>query len=375
MKLHYTNILLFSFQLNILLFKSLHVYNKKSPYNNITRTKNPIQSNRSLCECDVYTSIYDNDPEIKEVMEIFDRQASQRFEEYNGRMIKNRQKCKEQCDKDIQKIILKDKIEKELKQQITTLETNITTKDIPTCVCKKSLAHKTENLCLKCGYGLGNVVPSVGLIGEVTLNVWKTAALASAKEFAEKAGATAGIKAGEAMGVKTVIEGLKTIFAIDKLDSGITGLIIDVKNYKNVSKIYEFIYSEYTTKCPSHVPLTNDSFCSIVSKLNTVRGYVTDNPFSTDSIIESNVIKIVGDGTSAAEATKVEMTLLKTSEFQAAKNGIIDATCMGYYYAIIASIVAIMVIVLVMVIIYLILRYRRKKKMKRKLQYIKLLKE
>ncbi|ETW27267.1 hypothetical protein PFFCH_05306 [Plasmodium falciparum FCH/4] len=39
---------------------------------------------------------YDNDPEMKEMMENFDRQTSQRFKEYDERMIEKRQKCKEQ---------------------------------------------------------------------------------------------------------------------------------------------------------------------------------------------------------------------------------------------------------------------------------------
>ncbi|ETW58817.1 hypothetical protein PFMC_05297 [Plasmodium falciparum CAMP/Malaysia] len=94
-------------------------------------------------------------------MHDFDRQTSQRFEEYNERMNKNRQKCKEQCDRDIQNIILKDKIAKGLKQQLTTLETNIDTNDIPTCVCDKSVADKVEKTCLKCGGVLGGAVPEL----------------------------------------------------------------------------------------------------------------------------------------------------------------------------------------------------------------------
>ncbi|KNC35015.1 variant surface antigen rifin [Plasmodium falciparum RAJ116] len=113
------------------------VNNQMNHYNR-AHMKNiePTKSYRSLCECELYTSMYDDDPEMKEIMHDFDRQTSQRFEEYNERMNKNRQKCKEQCNRDIKNIILKDKIEKELKQQLATLETDISTDDIP-------------NLCLR----------------------------------------------------------------------------------------------------------------------------------------------------------------------------------------------------------------------------------
>ncbi|SOS81880.1 PIR protein, putative [Plasmodium sp.] len=74
----------------------------------------PTTTSRVLSECDLYMPNYDKDPDMKSVRENFDRQTSERFEEYDERMITNRQKYKEQCDKDIQKIILKDKIDKSL---------------------------------------------------------------------------------------------------------------------------------------------------------------------------------------------------------------------------------------------------------------------
>lgn len=67
----------------------------------------------------------------------------------------------------------------------------------------------------------------------------------------------------------------------------------------------------------------------------------------------------------AAEALSVE-----TAEID-----LVNTASSIYSTAITASVVAIVVIVLVMVITYLILRYRQKKKMKKKFQYIKLLKE
>ncbi|ETW39284.1 hypothetical protein PFTANZ_00017 [Plasmodium falciparum Tanzania (2000708)] len=139
---------------------------KKNPYitHNTPSTK-AIRTHRTLCECEWYTpSNYDNDPEMKFVMENYNRKTSERFKEYDERMNKNRQKCKEQCDKEIQKIILKDKLEKQMEQQFSTLHTDIQRDAIPTCVCEKSLADKVEKGCLRCGYGLGTVAPTVGFI-------------------------------------------------------------------------------------------------------------------------------------------------------------------------------------------------------------------
>ncbi|ETW37616.1 hypothetical protein PFTANZ_01665, partial [Plasmodium falciparum Tanzania (2000708)] len=68
---------------------------------------------------------YDNDPQIKELMDNFNKQTQQRLREYDDRMVEKRKLCKEQCDKEIQKIILKDKIEKELTENFETLQTDI----------------------------------------------------------------------------------------------------------------------------------------------------------------------------------------------------------------------------------------------------------
>ncbi|ETW43926.1 hypothetical protein PFNF135_01703 [Plasmodium falciparum NF135/5.C10] len=130
-------------------------------------------TNRSLCECELYElANYDNDPQMKEVMDNFNKQTQQRFDEYDERMKTTRQKCKDRCDKEIQKIILKDKLEKQMAQQLTTLDPNITTEDIPTCICEKSLADKTEKFCLNCGKTMGGVAPGWGLLSGLGYVGW-----------------------------------------------------------------------------------------------------------------------------------------------------------------------------------------------------------
>ncbi|ETW33052.1 hypothetical protein PFTANZ_06230, partial [Plasmodium falciparum Tanzania (2000708)] len=121
-------------------------------------------------------------------MQQFEVRTSQRFHEYDERMKTTRQKCKEQCDEDIQKIILKDKIEKELMDKFATLHTDIQNDAIPTCICERSMADKMEKTCLKCTQNLGGIVaPSLGVLGgiaEGALYAWKPTALKAAIEAA-----------------------------------------------------------------------------------------------------------------------------------------------------------------------------------------------
>ncbi|SOS76404.1 rifin [Plasmodium sp. gorilla clade G1] len=368
MKVHYINILMFALPLNIL------VYNQRN-HKCITRyttNENPIKTHRSLCECELFApQNYDKDFEMKAVMHDFDRQSSQRFREYDERMIKNRQKCKEQCEKDIQKIILKDKIEKELKEKLATLETNITTEVLPICECEKSLTDKVEKGCLGCGGFLGSgIAPSVGLLGTVAVDQWKNAATAVAIEFAQQAGAAAGKAAGIQAGIKAVVSGLKTTFPIDKLGPGTLGSFIDATNYTNAPLISGSIHSQYEgLSCTSLGTIGDDSFCSIMLQ----KLLHSEGTYSMQEFIRKSVNEIVTEATNVVATETVKVTASKTVAIEAAKKGAIETACSSFQVSIIASIISILIIILAMVIIYLILRYRRKKKMKKKLQYIKLL--
>ncbi|ETW39124.1 hypothetical protein PFTANZ_00167, partial [Plasmodium falciparum Tanzania (2000708)] len=248
MMLNYTNILLFYLSLNIL-SSSSEVYNQRNHY--ITRT--PKTNTRTLCECELYApSNYDNDSQMKEVMQDFDRQTSQRFEEYNERMMKNRQKCKEQCDKEIQKIILKDKLEKELMDKFATLHTDIQSDAIPTCVCEKSIADKTEKFCLNCGVQLGGgVLQASGLlggIGAVAVNAWKDAAIIAAKAAAIAEGAAKGAVAGKARGMAIVIRALKEK-GIAQYCTGIYQSILKIENFTDLKTFASAIIQEHNNIC------------------------------------------------------------------------------------------------------------------------------
>ncbi|EWC79312.1 surface antigen [Plasmodium falciparum UGT5.1] len=369
MKVHYINILLFALPLNIL------VYNQRNYY----ITPRHTETNRSLCECELYSPAnYDSDPEMKRVMQQFEDRTTQRFHEYDERMKTTRQKCKDKYDKEIQNIILKDKIEKQMAQQLTTLETKITTEDIPTCICEKSLADKTEKFCLNCGVQLGGgVMPSIGLlggIGQLGLDAWKAAALVTAKELAEKAGAAAGLKAGDALGMEIVTLGLR-LLKVDTFKSGIYKTFVTTKRYSEVTGLVDIIDTQINASCNSlSANKGNAAICALRGKLG-VEAVPGGTMVNQKDAITNMLNEALKKATKSAEELSRTTAENVAAELTAQKTGAINTIFMSKQTAIIASIVAIVVIVLIMVIIYLILRYRRKKKMKKKLQYIKLLEE
>ncbi|KOB88496.1 hypothetical protein PFDG_02505 [Plasmodium falciparum Dd2] len=369
MKVHYINILLFALPLNILVSSKKNTYIK---YN--TLNTKLIRAHRTLCECELYAlSNYDNDPEMKEVMQQFDRQSSQRFLEYDEHMQEKRRKCKDKCDKEIQKIILKDRIEKELAQELITLETKITTEDIPTCICEKSLADKTEKFCHNCGYGLGSIAPNIGLLGGPGIYGWKIAVLESVKEFAAKAGAAKGAVAGEAAGKNAIIGALQNHFKIHSLNGISLESFFTSTSYTEVTKLAIAIDTEMDASCGLSSFGTH-TICALRGKLDLVAVPGRTMVNQKDAITKE-ITKFVGKAKGTANFKAAQVSSETSSKIIANETALIEAGFNSSITSINASIIAIVVIVLIMVIIYLILRYRRKKKMKKKLQYIKLLEE
>ncbi|SOS79532.1 rifin [Plasmodium sp. gorilla clade G1] len=316
MKVHYSKILLFSLPLNILANNN----NKAHITSHITTT-----TSRVLSECDINASIHDNDLEIKSLKENFNRHTSQRFAEYNKRMRDKRNKCKEQCEKDIQKIIVKDKIQ-------------------------KSLAHKVEKGCLKCGCVLGGgVAPVWGLVSGLWYATWSQYVTTTLVKMATDKG----IQKGLEVGLVKVTEIVKQIYqlqesqipTIDMLSKMTAGAFTnDVSLFDIFKTINSAMYGKYDS----------DTYAAFSS--------------GVQSIAQKNILP----KSYSAQAEAVITTFNETKE------GVLTGgaqTTSSLTTAIIASFVAIVIIVLIMVIIYLILRYRRKKKMNKKQQYTKLLKE
>ncbi|ETW27855.1 hypothetical protein PFFCH_04730 [Plasmodium falciparum FCH/4] len=311
MKLHYSKILLFLILLSILITSSSNENNKNKPY--ITLHIRSTTS-RVLSEYDIGTSIYNNDEDMKSVKENFDRETSRRFEEYDERMKDKRRKYKKQCDKDIQEIIVKDKI-------------------------NKSLAVKVEKGCLRCGCGLGCVAASVGIFGALGTYGWKVGATATAMELATKEGIDAGVKA--------VIKAIQGEAAFGELKSVPWSNFIDGSNYKTVESLVEAVNDAMASIQKPCTPNAYERVCNALSaKDEWFPIFVKAGKVATDSATEN------------AKTIKL---------------GEVTTTSSNAYSAIGYSVTAILIIVLVMVIIYLILRYRRKKKMNKKAQYTKLL--
>ncbi|EUR72627.1 hypothetical protein PFBG_02336 [Plasmodium falciparum 7G8] len=307
--LHYCKVLLFSVPLNIL------VHNKNKSY--ITPRHKPTPISRVLSECDLYISSCDNDPDMKSVKENFDRQTSQRFEEYEKRMIKNRKRCKEQCDKDIQEIIVKDKVE-------------------------KSLSEKVEKGCLKCGCGLGGVAAGVGIIGAIAVNEWTKASLLDA--------AQKGIEAG----IEAAIRGLEKIYVLSDFKLINWAAKINGTNFLKPNSLVEIVNEAYY-KCIDVEAPTDSLFCGAMEGLG--KRSITF-PVETISPMAADAASAAGEAAKTVEKAQIAS---------------VNAESAHLYSAIGYSVTAILIIVLVMVIIYLILRYRRKRKMNKKGQYTKLL--
>ncbi|CDO63773.1 rifin [Plasmodium reichenowi] len=374
MKIHYINILLFAFPLNILMHNQRN-HNKTIL---VTLKTKPTKTHRTLCECELYApSNYENDPEMKEVIDNFNKQTQQRFEEYDNRMKTTRQKCKDKWDKEIQKIILKDKMEKELTEKFSILETKIDTNDIPTCICKKSLADKMEKGCLRCGGILGSAMPELGAIGGTALyalNQLKPAALFAATKYAMAQGLAKGVTEGNAHGMYIVNTFLKA-YSVHELCPDLFQSIGNTITYYDVPKIAGTIIGKYQANCGFNISSATQAICTDIGTKFKLFSNNTGEFFTTKIGITNKVTEFVEKATMSASEKASQVISKTSSNIITKQTALIESGFNNSITSIYAPIIAIVVIVLILVIIYLILRYRRKKRMKKKVQYIKLLEE
>ncbi|SPJ09511.1 PIR protein [Plasmodium sp. DRC-Itaito] len=316
MKLHYLKILLFFILLNILV-TLYQEHNNNEPHS----TPHHTQTNRSLCECETQSSIYNKDEEMKSVMQQFVDRTSQRLREYDERIQDKRQKRKEQRDKNIQEIVEKDKMEKSLEQKI-------------------------EKGCLRCGCALGGVAASVGVFGG--LGVYGSEMAATA--VAAKAG---GIKKGLQVGLAQVKEVVKLL---------LIGQEDKIPEMKVLETLTEGITGDNLT--------LYDIFKCINSNIKGQRVAGIHSEFSraVDTTAQTELTDFNQWYGTSAKAVTEAVTKGEEVAINAAR-----AEYAHLYSAIGYSVLAILIIVLVMIIIYLVLRYRRKRKMKKKDKYTKLL--
>ncbi|SPJ08255.1 PIR protein, putative [Plasmodium sp. DRC-Itaito] len=341
MKVHYFNILLFDLPLNIL------VDNHRN--HDIARHHTPkIPTTRSLCECELYAPAnYDSDAQMKIVMQQFDDRTTQRLRDYYERMQSKRMQCKERCDKESQKIILKDKLEKELMDKFVTLDTDIQSDAIPTCLCERSVADKTEKFCLNCGKNMGAIAPWWGLVCGAWYAGWINAATATAIELATQEG----IKAG----IAKVIAQIKGSSIYSMLSDVQWPNFINGSNYSTSSGLFKAVESAIDA-CERAGRTHSGTIGFARSALSKQKGWFGP---------------VAEAGQEAARAKTADLTPIYTTK------ELSKVTSTGAILSdpIIISAIVVVTIAVILLIIYLILRYRRKKKMKKKLQYIKLLEE
>ncbi|EWC77201.1 surface antigen [Plasmodium falciparum UGT5.1] len=127
-----------------------------------------------------------------------------------------KKECNDQYHKEIQQIVLKDKIEKELTEKLAALYRDIFTEDIPTCICKKSLSDKVEKTC-------GGVEPTVGFLGTVVVNQLTKATTVSS------------IAAAKQVCIKAVVDKLINMLHFSDFTRDIWLTLINSKNYNTVS--------------------------------------------------------------------------------------------------------------------------------------------
>ncbi|ETW15000.1 hypothetical protein PFFVO_06089, partial [Plasmodium falciparum Vietnam Oak-Knoll (FVO)] len=297
-----------------------------------------------------------NDPQMKEVMQQFEVRTSQRFHEYDESLQSKRMQCKDKCDKEIQKIILKDKLEKQMVEQFSTLQTDIQNDAIPTCICEKSMVDKMEKNCMKCAQNLGGIVaPSSGVlagIAEGALIVWKPGALDAAIAAALKvnsanitiAAKAAGIQAGK----KAVIGGLKAL-GVEELGIKSLESFFTESYHINIAKAARIIAEKHGLNCA--LGTTNDasSKCIDIGKrigTHYANG-LPDGPPATTAVPQK-LKGIVAEGEKAAKAAEAAKNAKLTAEITEKETVLFEAGFNSSISSINAAIIAIVVIILVM---------------------------
>ncbi|KYN93062.1 rifin, partial [Plasmodium gaboni] len=131
-----------------------------------------ITSSRKLCEYDKYIPNYDNDPEMKEVIEKYNERLAIRWKEYDELKKEKERKYKEQYDKDIKEIILKDKIEKQLTKQLSALDKFTDIDDLAKGIYEKKIAKKNKKDYKKSKKTLGHTLTEWNILANIDMYEW-----------------------------------------------------------------------------------------------------------------------------------------------------------------------------------------------------------
>ncbi|KOB62064.1 hypothetical protein PFHG_03842 [Plasmodium falciparum HB3] len=198
------------------------------------------------------------------------------------------------------------------KPYITPQTPTTTSRVLSECDINTSIYDNDQEM-KKCGCGLGGAAASVGLLGIVVINELKKAALIAATQASIAKGIINGIEAGNFVGATKVIAEVKLQLCVSTLGNKALGLVFDVTNYTDVSKIIEAVYMKFKNTCMyTSGPFSDLSsrMCTIIPKLRPVEGTVVGNGFTTEEGIRTTSNKIVAQDTTAT----AEYSALKFNE-------------------------------------------------------------
>ncbi|ETW41642.1 hypothetical protein PFNF135_03797 [Plasmodium falciparum NF135/5.C10] len=190
------------------------------------------------------------------------------------------------------------------------------------------MADKVEKGCLRCGGILGAAVPELGLIGGTVVY-------------------DAAVNAATKAGMKAALDGLIGVPGLELLLQEKFTELVTTTNFQCPNALMGLVQNVKNTYCVDDA-LTTKLFC-----------FFNPNP-DRNAIWYATTVREAAEEGTRAYATKF---IAEASPNTFLTNPYVAAS------------IAIMIIVAIILVIYLILRCRRKHKMKKKLQYIKLLKE
>ncbi|CDO64819.1 rifin [Plasmodium reichenowi] len=131
-----------------------------------------IITSRGLSEINLYEPNYDNDPEMKKVMDNFNRRTEKRFEELNERIKEKRKKYNKKCDNDIKEIIVKDKIEKQLIKKFSALENVSDPNHLHKGKSKKKVTHNVQKCSYKKRKSLRSILTEWDILDNIDMYEW-----------------------------------------------------------------------------------------------------------------------------------------------------------------------------------------------------------
>ncbi|KOB85070.1 hypothetical protein PFDG_00459, partial [Plasmodium falciparum Dd2] len=213
-------------------------------------------------------------------------------------------------------------------EKFATLQTDIHSDAIPTCICEKSIADKVEKGCLRCGSILGAAMPELGSVGGsllYALNQWKTYALLETTKYAlakgAAQGAIAGIQAGKGVAIKSLRE-----LGVEQFWPGMSKYILNMRHYSEVADLTDVIYPKKVAACKGANYNIFENMCqSFDKRLGILNVDATYADLPKDAVPEA-LKGIVSEAESTAKAVAQTESTRIAAEITQQQTAVINAT-------------------------------------------------